>query len=345
MKRKVISLILALTLVFALVGCGGKTEAPASAAPSSAAPAANASAAPSAAPAKTFPTEDITILSCSAGATPDVAVRQLATKMSEILGVNVIIQNGEATFITQLRDLLHEKPDGYTIAVSNTSSIISDVMGQVEFNVVDSFDNVAVWAMGGQFALCVRGDSPFNTYEELLAYTQEHPGELIISDSLGSNTNVLCTALRNHGLDVSTADVGQSQARLTALMSGTIDIFLSGFAAINQYCDTGEAKCLLIADNERCDLAPDVPCAAELGYDDVDFDSVVYFSAPKGTDPEALQVLIDCIEQACADPELQQEIKDSANYTAYFVGGEEGKAVLQQKRDLAIEMGIGTGEH
>jgi len=135
-----------------------------------------------------FPTRPITLWSgFPAGGAVDIQARVLAEALEKSLGQKVVVVDkagaGGAVGASQL---VKEKPDGYTLLVSNDTAItraphLSDLTFD-PFNDLDHFMMIGKW----KNVWTVRSDSQFKKWEELVDWAKKNPNELVFGHCVAS---------------------------------------------------------------------------------------------------------------------------------------------------------------
>lgn len=315
--KKLLALILAMCMVFALAACGAKTEAPAPA------PAETPAEAPvEEAPAEeplTWPSEgDINVLiPANTGGDTDTTFRTFSTSIGETLGTNVMLTNmsGGAGAVA-INELLDYEPDGYTGIWHHYDSIILSMKGALDGTYEDVLDIAAVVPLsGGNYILTVNKASGWETLEDFVAYCNEHPGEVVWAIEAGGWSQVFAAYMvKVLGVDVTLVDFGSSSDRNAALLGGNAQVLLGPAKNLTSYPDDFVAlgSCSL----ERQPAVPDVPTFKEMGYGDVESTKFYYFGFEKGTDPRIVEKMGDAIAAALETDE-GKEVMANYNYLKY----------------------------
>ena len=207
--KKIVAMLLALSLVLCLCACGGKTETPAApAAPAApaepAAPAAPAAPAEPAAPAATRPNGDVTIYAGYAvGSLTDVNIRTIADWITQETGANGIIENNDVGGGANLAlKLTQAEPDGQTLMNIGMNCISNYYNGTWAVNPADStkFKIVAGALQPFPDSGCViltQANSPYSTWEELADYAAANPGTVTVASIAGKVMDIKMKAMFN----------------------------------------------------------------------------------------------------------------------------------------------------
>lgn len=327
--KKIVSLILCVVTVLSLfVACSSKTAT---------------TETESTTPATKYPEYAVTINTHKSGSNIDFVARALAKSIGKYTTANFIV-NSCSGQEEAARETMNAEPDGYTLGVINNSVVIGDVAGRLDFDSINDMRIVSIIGTNMSHWVAIRKDTAekgnIKTFDDLLNYTKEHPGELIVSDRVESNTNNAALNLKKIGFQVTSADVGSSTDRLTNFLGGNCDIFLGSYGLIEQYIETGDVLCLAVLADERSKFSPDIPCTAELGYPGLSAFATYYLIAPKDTPDEVVAVLEDLCQKATSDEEFISDIAANT-IEPYYFNSADGTALLAKSKQDMIDLGMG----
>lgn len=289
MKKKVLALLICVTLLF-LVGCGKTNTEPT--------PGEQPSDVESS--ATDWPKKAITLtIACSPGGDTDFNIRTIGSYLEKELGVPVVATNIiGAGGLTGYRHAKDAAPDGYTLLSDHSAFIVAKAIGQHDYGFDNAFELVGSYATVPGEVVCVNAKSGITNMKELIEATEKAPGKLKIATNIGSTTQIVSNMIEEAGAKVTHVDVGGTPEKVVALLGGHADIISGQWGALKQYVDAGEMNVLGIFEKERHPLIPDVPTFAEQGYDSLKFDppfSHFFLAFPKGTD----QAIVDKMAAAC----------------------------------------------
>ena len=180
--KKIIALALTMALACSLASCGksgGETSTDKSNPPSSAATS-NPQTPSNAGSADSYPEKAIKmIIPYSAGGASDMGGRVIASCLPTYLpGATIVVENqaGGAAVPGTLA-MATADPDGYTIGYNWYASYT--LRPQIMETGYTMDDYKFICGITTQMnTLYVTADSPFQTFEDLISYMKEHPGEL-----------------------------------------------------------------------------------------------------------------------------------------------------------------------
>jgi len=324
MMKKYMFALIATSLILFLAACGNSNTEGAS----SESGEANSS----------YPEEQIeVIVPFAAGGASDLVSRTIATEMENALGVPVVVANktggSGATGLLSTKDA---DPDGYTIGYVPVELAMLESLGLAQVSPED-------YAALGQLmtipaGIIVKGDAPYNSVEEFVAYAKENPGKIKVGNSgTGSIWHIAAAAFAGEaGIEVSHVPYDGAAPAVTALMGGHIDaVTVSPSEAISGI-SSGDLKVLAVMSEERDVNAPDAPTLQELGFD-INLGGWGGFVAPKETPEDILETLRAAFETAY-NSEAFQKLLEERGMNPDYKPGEEFQTFAKEQYDFYGEL-------
>src|SRR2546429_6583167 len=131
--------------------------------------------------AQEWPSKPITMMvSFTAGSSIDVAGRIIASRMAEILGQSIVIENvGGAGGMVGAARVAKGTPDGYQILFGNsaTQTYSQSLYKAPLYNAATEFAPIALVAETPP-VLIARNDLPVSNLKDFIAYLKANPGKL-----------------------------------------------------------------------------------------------------------------------------------------------------------------------
>ncbi len=123
------------------------------------------------------------------GGSIDVVGRLLATKLSESLGQQIVVDNRSgASGILGSEAVMNSPPDGYTLLINTIPFVTNQfLMPRVPYDPLRDFAQVSLVASAPSF-VTVHPSVPARSIQELIALAKSKPGQLNYS-SAGVGTN------------------------------------------------------------------------------------------------------------------------------------------------------------
>jgi len=272
-----------------------------------------ASTAPAA--AKDWPTRPVTmVVPFAAGGAFDVMGRVFATRMSESLGQQVIVENiGAAAGIVGTNRVAKAAPDGYTFLLGSvgTHAYNATLYKKLPYNPVTDFAPVALFAEQ-PMVLITRKDFPASNLQEFIAYAKANGAKLQYgSAGIGSTTHLGC-ALLNAATGINTTHVpyrGGGPAMLD-LIAGQVHYMCSNSASALPQIATNTLKGIALLALNRSSLLPSLATADEQGL--VDFEAITWnaFFLPRGTPAALVNKLNGAVIEAMNAPSVRDRMQE-----------------------------------
>ena len=269
------------------------------------------------------------VIPFGAGGGADIEGRLLATEMEKVLGVAVAPINkpggGGAITYTYVKN---SAPDGYTVAWSSSSVLTSTNLGNTEFG-YDAMDHIGQVEYQPQ-PFVVRAEDRWQTFQDFVDDCRANPsGYTVANSGTGSATHAAAVALMDAiGCEVVHLPKDVTE-RNKALLNGEADAMLAPLGGALNLTAAGKFRILVIPSARRNERIPDVPTAAELGYD-AELDLFRSLSVAPGT-PDAIKDKLADAMIAAANSDAFRKLADEQGFTVETMGPEEFSARLARE--------------
>ena len=259
--------------------------------------------------AQTFPSKPLrVIVPAIAGSAPDVRARQVAPKLAEALGQNVIVDNRPgANGSIAAQQAARAQPDGHTLMSALINIAINDLVNPNSGNRLN-FELVPV----AQFSLSplvmvIHPGVAANTLQEYLQLAKAKPGALTYASAgPGSITQLLGEWIKQKSgtniLDVPYKSVG---AEMPDLLGGQISTGYLVATAISAHVKSGKLRGLAVSGRTRLPILKEIPTTAEAGLPGVEASAWSGYFVPAGTPPAIVQRLNQALVQAFNTPDVR----------------------------------------
>lgn len=281
-----------------------------------------------------WPTKSINmIVPMGAGGDTDFNARTYAKYLEDVLGETVVVTNitGNGGALGS-EEVKNASPDGYTCLFYHTCLNINQATGIADYG-SEAFETVAVVGKSSGEAVVVRADAPYDTMEELIAYSQANPQTVKIAANTGATSHWASVVLNvEEDAQLNIVNASSSAERVANLLGGQLDVIINPIGTVQDYVTSGDFKYLAVTTSERLDYLPDVPTCLEQGVN-LSYDLMYYVMFPKGTDPAICQKFAQAFKEISEMPEYAEEIKTAYNQTPYFLDTEESIAYIQEENE------------
>lgn len=279
-----------------------------------------------------WPQKPVTlIVAFDPGGSSDVGARLLADALEEQLDATVVVENrpgagGQIGYTA----LAGATPDGYTFGLTTIPGVIVSALDESRGATYAPEDFApAALQVTDPTAIAVAPDSPYQTLDDLLAAAKAAPDTITASTTGIGSQDHFGLLLLNEAADVDIRPVhfadGAAQAT-TAFLGGNVDVLVGNVGDVKQLAESGSARILTVLAADRSPFLPDVPTAAEAGYD-VELGSARGYAFPAGTPEEIVTKFSDAVGEVMKDDEfvsrmedlgLQPTYLDSTDYSAFW---------------------------
>jgi tripartite-type tricarboxylate transporter receptor subunit TctC len=271
-------------------------------------------------------------IGAGAGGETDALGRTFAKVLEEQTGWSVVSQNKPGgAGIAMLSSMKNRRPDGKTIGLAINMPVLVNLVLRGEklpFN-LDTFDYLGTIS-SAVLDVVARTDAPFNTIEELVAYSKSHGGVVISTDAKPQEL-IMKNIAKKTGAKFRILVTKSSGEQLQFLLGGKAMVGLTNGKHI-PYLKTGELKMLASANSSRHDYAPEAKTLIEQGYN-LFVDPTFYFVAPKGLDAQAKLALVEAISKAVESDEVKTIVKNVLASKTKNLGPEGTRKMLDEGLD------------
>jgi tripartite-type tricarboxylate transporter receptor subunit TctC len=253
--------------------------------------------------AQAFPSKPITLI-CPwpPGGSTDLHLRKFAEVAQKYVGQTIIVDNkpGAGGMLGPATMAKTARPDGYVVSQLPVGAYRIPHMQKVDWDPLADFTYI-IGLSGYTFGVVVKSDSPFRTFQDLIAYARANPGRLAYS-STGNGTSphlLMEEVAQKTGVQLLHVPFKGNADSTQALMGGHV-MAQSDATGWGRHVDAGAFRLLVTFGEDRTKW--NAPTAKELGIDVVSY-SPYGLVAPKGMEPRQLKFLHDAFKKALDDPE------------------------------------------
>jgi tripartite-type tricarboxylate transporter receptor subunit TctC len=263
----------------------------------------------SAAHAQSWPQRPVKVLvPFAAGGNIDVMGRLAASRLSEALGQQFVVENrvgGNGVIATEA--VARASADGYTLLWASTSVIaIFPAISKVNYDPAKDLAPVSLFSTSPQ-VLIVNPKVPAKTVAEFVTYVKSQKEKLVYAGGggPGSVSNLLmATFLKRADLEMSNVSYRGTAVALTDVLAGHVPTMFIPISEALPQARAGSIRMLAVSSATRSREAPEVPTIAESGYPGYDFTSWTGMMAPAGTPKEIVDRMAAEFARAFTDPQF-----------------------------------------
>ncbi len=248
------------------------------------------------------------IVAIGAGGGTDVTARIVSQKLSEQIGVPVVVENrpGAGTIIgTEV--VAKAAPDGYTLMTASPEiSINPSLHAKLPYDTVKDLTAISQLTTG-QYFLSTHPSVPVKTVKDLIALAKVRPGRVTYGSSGNGSANHLGGVLLQYMTGTTLVHVPYKSAAqaATALMSGETDFMMSSTTAAIGPIKSGRLRALAVTGPKRLALTPEIPTGSESGVPGYEVTGWYMMLAPAGVPRDIMTRLNSEIAKAVQSPAVK----------------------------------------
>lgn len=245
----------------------------------------------------------------AAGGGTDIQARILQPKLSEALGVPVIVENkpGASTMLAVM-EVVKSPPDGHIILYSFNGAFAQNphTLTNVQYDPFKDVTPISLAARGPQL-LVLHVTVPANNIQELVAWGKANPGKLnIASFGTGTSSHIFAEILtRQMGVEMIHVPYKGAGDAAKDLLSGRVQLMFDAATTAIQNVNTGKLRALGQVGETRSTLLPNIPTLKEQGIQGVDMLGFLAYFGPAGMPAETVQKLNAAIAKSLAHPDVK----------------------------------------
>lgn len=276
--------------------------------------------------ATTYPSKMIRIIvPFGAGSLTDTTLRIISPKLSESLGVPIVIENkAGASGMIGSSQVAGSPPDGYTLLMAAVTSHGSGpaLFKDLPYDIEKDFTAIGLVGAPPAF-FAVHPSVPADDLKSFVAWAKAQPEPVPFSSVANGSSGHLTAehfALETGSrfLQVPYKEAGQA---VTDLIAGHVK-FMIYYAPLIPHIKSGALKPLAVLSDKRADFAADIPTAAEQGFPGVESYGWTGLFGPGKLDPTIVEKLNGALMAALQDPEIAKKMTEQGQQIKLMSPGE-----------------------
>lgn len=277
--------------------------------------------------ASAYPDKPVTlVVGFGPGGPSGIAARFMQKRFKAVTGQELIIINkpgaGGAKAWSQINQ---DPPDGYHLTLLNfPHTVLQPIARGANAGYSDKDIHPVLYYTSVPQVIAVRAESPFKTFEELLAAVKKSPGKITFAGTGvgGSNHSAFYKFGKAAGVEAAYVPFKDTASTIAGLKSGAVD---AAWTFTTQGVKDGESiRMLAIASEERMPLFPDMPTLKELGYPVVD-KAWWSIGVPPGTPDDMRKKVAEAFAKVVNDPSVASDM-NKGGYVPMMVSFPESKS-------------------
>lgn len=252
-----------------------------------------------AAMAQAYPSRPVKlVVGFSPGGTIDVVARIIGEHLAAKLGQPFVVENRTgANGMIAAESVARAEPDGYSVFVSNSSTITLNptLFKDLKYKPQSDFAPVTT-VISVPLILAVNPEHPqganIKSLKDLVALAKSKPGEVPYGSAGNGNITHLAFELLSQkaGIQMIHVPYRGAAAAQTAAFTKEVTVIFDTLSAV-PHVKAGKLRALAVSSTQRLPALPDVPTVAELGFPGFDISFWVGIFLPKATPAEIVDLL------------------------------------------------------
>jgi tripartite-type tricarboxylate transporter receptor subunit TctC len=290
---------------------------------------------PVAALPQAWPARPILVISGTGLGNPgDTALRLIAPKISDALGVPVAIEtraggSGQIAYTAVAR----AAPDGYTILFGTSSlATLRHLIKNPAVDPLKDFTPVSL-VVTSPSVFAVTASLPVSSVKEFLDYAKKNPGKLsFVHTGVGAALHLIGESLNQHaGIKMVAVPYKQSGGTMTNdFVTGRVPVYFSSLGTMRPLHADGRAKIIAVVNSKRFRQLPDVPTLNETFPDLYNVMPWFAFLGPLGMSNAIAERFSAETRKALDDPQVTARLEA---YGAFIVGNTPAELAAYMKRE------------
>lgn len=248
------------------------------------------------------------------GGGTDVSARILSSKLSEILGQQVVVENKPgASGLIAADQVARSDPDGYALLLANMQSTVSAPY-VIQTNIDPLKDFTAVRYIGSVPNVLVINPNKhtYTSVKDLVNDARARPKQLMYASSGQGGPQHLSAARFSQiaGVEMEHVPYKGSGQAMTDLLGGTVDLNFDTLPGAIGQIQSGKLRPLAVTSAARSKRLPDVPTLAEAGVPGMDIVQWYAVLAPANLPKPILDKLDKALAKTLADPDVRAKLTD-----------------------------------
>ena len=259
-----------------------------------------------------FPIKHVRLMvSSSPGSGVDIVARIIGQRMSEALGVTIVVDNRAGAGGTLgVQFIARAPPDGYNLLmVAPSFTISASYDRELPYDVVRDFAPVGQ-ATTGHYIVVVHPSLPTTNLKELIALAKARPGLLNFGSGGNGNSSHLAAAYFSSmtGLDLVHVPYKGSGPAVTDLVAGQLQLMFANLTAAVPHIKTNRLRPLAVTGEKRSLAMPNLPTVQEAGVPRYVVTSWFGIAAPARTPPEVIVKLNSALSTAMRNADMRERL-------------------------------------
>jgi tripartite-type tricarboxylate transporter receptor subunit TctC len=251
------------------------------------------------------------VIPFSAGGPTDITARNMAPRLTELLGQSIVVDNRPgATGIIAADLVAKSPPDGYTVLMGTASTVAINMVtySKLPYDTLRDFQPLTP-VMSTTTILVVHPSMPTRTLKELVALARAKPGQITLASAGTGGTLHLPIEMLMKEANVKLTHVPYKGAApaIVDVIAGQINAMFVDLPVVSPYIKAGKVRPLAVASLQRSQYFPEVPTTKEAGYPSVELQNYYCLLLPAKTPRDIVAKLHDAVVKTVNTPSVREK--------------------------------------
>jgi len=260
--------------------------------------------------AQQWPTQPVRIVvPYAAGGSADNLARALGVELAHELGQPVVVDNRPGAAGTLGTSMVaREKPDGYTLLLTDTSHVMTPNLSPMPYDALKDFDPISM-VVSAPMVLFVNPNFRAQTIQEYVALSKAHPDQYNLASG-GTAADLVAELFKQQtGTAITLVPYRGGGQAIIDLIAGHVESMVAAPGTVMPYISSGAVRALATTGAQRSSALPDVPTLAESGIPGVVVSQWFGLFAPAGLPAHVQAPLQAAVIRALHAPALQTRFR------------------------------------
>jgi tripartite-type tricarboxylate transporter receptor subunit TctC len=276
------------------------------------------------------------VVNFAPGTSTDVISRILAEEVSKELKQPIVCVNkAGGSGSIGVAEMLRAPVDGYTIGCINMPSLaILPHMQGVPYQPLKDVSHICA-VMAYDYAIYVRAESPYKTFEDLLEAAKANPGKITVGHpGVGTTSHIIMERIgKEKGVAFKHVPYKGDGELMPAIIGGHVDTGVGSPAAVGPQVKAGTLRLLLVTSKEKWSGFPEVPTIQEKGFKFYQ-SSFLSLGAPAGTPEAARKKLEEAFRKVLENPTVKAAAESKLSTRLGYISGSDYATYIKEEYDF-----------
>ncbi len=263
--------------------------------------------------AQTWPSKPIRIVvPFSAGGPADITTRNIAPRLTELLGQSIIVDNrAGANGIIGADNVIRAPADGYTMLMA-TASVAAINMVTYATPPYDTLRDLQPLSpvMSTASLIVIHPSMPAKNLKEFVALAKARPNQISFgSAGTGGTLHLgLEMLMKEAGIKITHVPYKGAAPSVSDVIAGQINGMFVDLPVISPYVKNGKVRAIAVSSSQRSQYFPEIPTAKESGFANVEMTNYYGLLTTAKTPREVVAKLHDAIIRTVNTPAVRDKL-------------------------------------